>query len=439
MKKLLSIIITLVLVLSMSVNVFAAENTSQTVTGTYNAEITEKTVYSVDIAWGSMEFTYEVPADVWDGENHKYVSGGDAKWSYASGANAVTVTNSSNAAMDVAVTANVTADGVTATVTNGSFTLGSAAEGATTEVAGEKTKGGAEIVLSGVLKDTDADKSVIGSVTVTITETLAGAKLNAIVEALRNGETVKLDNLTDVGHKALVAAVDEAFDGVLLSKTQDVSTTYSVTGSFADALPLWTDGTTLTLLSDTPEYPDNFEIKDKSVALDLNGYKLSLNSTENKYCTVHETGKLTVRDTRGGGVYRTYHLGMAVKGVLNIESGTFHNYVATWSSGTINMTGGLLLGNDMTKQRFGVSNEGTFNMSGGTISSGKAVWGMSGSITNISGDAVLAVTETLFSANKCTNIITGGTFSHDPSEWVDFDNYTVTYNETEGTYVVTAK
>ena len=424
----------------MSVNVFAAENTSQTVTGTYNAEITEKTVYSVDIAWGSMEFTYEVPADVWDGENHKYVSGGDAKWSYASGANAVTVTNSSNAAMDVAVTANVTADNVTATVTNGSFTLGSAAEGATTEVAGEKTKGGAEIVLSGVLKDTDADKSVIGSVTVTITETLAGAKLNAIVEALRNGETVKLDNLTDVGHKALVAAVDEAFDGVLLSKTQDVSTIYSVTGSFADALPLWTDGTTLTLLSDTPEYPDNFEIKDKSVALDLNGYKLSLNSTENKYCAVHETGQLTVRDTRGGGVYRTYHLGMSVYGVLNIEGGTFHNYVYAGSSGTIHMTGGTLLGNDRNRSYAGVQNEGTFNMSGGTISSRYAVWGMGGSITNISGDAVLTATDILFSGNEgVTTTITGGTFSHDPSQWVDLDNYTVTYSETEGTYVVTAK
>ena len=171
MKKVFGIILTLVHVLSLGITAFAAENNTQTVTGTYT-DFTGAvaTVYSVEIAWGSMEFTYEVPADIWNAQTHSYESGGEAAWTYEEGANKVMVTNRSNAAMNVAVTTDTGDSGITATVTNDSFILGNAAEGATTQVAGTATSNFAEITLSGELTDTTAEKSAIGKVTITIQE-----------------------------------------------------------------------------------------------------------------------------------------------------------------------------------------------------------------------------------------------------------------------------
>lgn len=66
------------------------------VVGTYQSAVAPDTVYSVDIEWGSMSFTYTEAQEVWDPTKLKYVSGG-GEWSCAEGANAVTVTNHSNA------------------------------------------------------------------------------------------------------------------------------------------------------------------------------------------------------------------------------------------------------------------------------------------------------------------------------------------------------
>ena len=58
---------------------------------------------------------------------------------------------------------------------------------------------------------------------------------------------------------------------------------------------------------------------------------------------------------------------------------------------------------------------------------------------NISGDAILTATSRLFSGNEGSVItITGGTWSHDPSAYVDTENYIVTPNE-DDTWSVTAK
>ncbi|MBR3756956.1 MAG: hypothetical protein IKK62_00805, partial [Bacteroidaceae bacterium] len=217
------------------------------------------------------------------------------------------------------------------------------------------------------------------------------------------------------------------------------SVTYTVHATFADALTAWTDGTTLTLLSNTDEYPNDVTIENKTIALDLNGYKLSFNSTDSKCIKIEETGTLTIRDIRGSGEYSAYQLAFFVNGILNIEGGTIHNCVSIQRPGIVNMTGGMLYGNDKSGPYAGAQNYGTFNMSGGTISSKYVVWDMSGSVVNISGDAILTATSRLFSENEGSVItITGGTWSHDPSAYVDTENYTVTPNE-DDTWSVTAK
>lgn len=267
---------------------------------------------------------------------------------------------------------------------------------------------------------------------------------NAVKEKLSlEGETsVTIGGYLSEGmHAAIISTIDEVknegavTNGSLLAG----SVTYTVHATFADAVSLWTDGTTLTLLSNTDEYSDNVTIENKTIALDLNGYKLSFNSTENKRIIIEETGTLTIRDIRGGGEYSAYNNSFFVYGILNIEGGTIHNFVSINSTGIVNMTGGLLYGNNMKGPYAGVDSYGTFNMSGGTISSKYVVWDMSGSVVNISGDAILTATSRLFSGNEGSVItITGGTWSHAPSAYVDTENYIVTPNE-DDTWSVTAK
>lgn len=272
--------------------------------------------------------------------------------------------------------------------------------------------------------------------------------LSALKDAVR--EKLSQEGVTSVTvggylsegmHAAIISAINEVKDegavtnGSLLAG----SVTYTVHATFADALTAWTDGTTLTLLSNTDEYPDDVTIENKTIALDLNGYKLSFNSTDNMCIRIEETGTLTIRDIRGGGEYSAYHLAFFVNGILNIEGGTIYNSVGIQRSGVVNMTGGMLYGNNKYGSHAGADGYGTFNMSGGTISSKYVVWDMSGSVVNISGDAILTATSRLFSGNEGSVItITGGTWSHDPSAYVDTENYIVTPNE-DDTWSVTAK
>ena len=175
-KNVFSIMLCLVLLLSMSTTAYATETitggTSATVTGTIESLEEAATVYSVDIQWGSLEFTYEVPAQVWDTETHTYKSPDDAipQWVCEDGANQVTVVNRSNADIDVTVTTDMGESGITATVSDeGKFILASADATITAENAtGQETKGSVTITLAGELSKEHTAGSAIGTVTVTL-------------------------------------------------------------------------------------------------------------------------------------------------------------------------------------------------------------------------------------------------------------------------------
>lgn len=250
--------------------------------------------------------------------------------------------------------------------------------------------------------------------------------------------------LTDGMHAAIISAINEVkTEGAVTNGSLSAgSVTYTLHTSFADAVGVWTDGVTLTLLSsNASEYKNNVTIENKKIVLDLNGYKLSFNSTAIAQFKIEKNGELTIRDSRGGGEYSTYHFGILVYGTLNIEGGTLHNKVTlNGGDAIINMTGGTLYGYSSSGQNDGVSGHGTFNMSGGTISAKYAVSTSEESFVNISGDAILIATQKLFSGGTetTTYTITGGIFSHDPSQWVNLNAYTVTENS-DGTWSVTAK
>lgn len=77
------------------------------VTGSYQESAGGETVYSLDIAWGDMNFVYtKENVGTWDPNTHTYTGGGNSTWSYTpAGANGelagnvIQVTNHSNVAV----------------------------------------------------------------------------------------------------------------------------------------------------------------------------------------------------------------------------------------------------------------------------------------------------------------------------------------------------
>ena len=99
MKKLFALILALVMMTALSVPAFATEglgmddgeNIDISVQGIYK-EVAESTVYSVDITWENLTFTY-TETKKWDVENNTF---GDVVRGAWSGSGTITVTNHSN-------------------------------------------------------------------------------------------------------------------------------------------------------------------------------------------------------------------------------------------------------------------------------------------------------------------------------------------------------
>lgn len=178
MKKILSLILALALVMSLSVTAFAAESNTATdktpgtkvVTGTYIAGSTSD-VISVNIEWGSMAFTYTgASAGTWLPDSHSYSGATEAGWSCVDGENVITITNHSNVA--VKATASFTkADGTnlthsftetSETANDGVVALATAVD---TQVSAAPS---ANIVFNITGGSISADSNNLGTITVTI-------------------------------------------------------------------------------------------------------------------------------------------------------------------------------------------------------------------------------------------------------------------------------
>lgn len=137
MKKLIATALALTMTLSLSTTALAAGNVdgagvgSQNpidVTAKYNDSATEPAVYSVDLTWEDMTFTYnESGTRTWDPDTHTYTDTTSAGWDKATAA--VTATNHSNAPVTVSFTYTPQGDtGVTAYMTKRSFILAAGVE-----------------------------------------------------------------------------------------------------------------------------------------------------------------------------------------------------------------------------------------------------------------------------------------------------------------------
>ena len=248
--------------------------------------------------------------------------------------------------------------------------------------------------------------------------------------------------LSEELHKAVISAIGEVktvgavTNGYLL----EGSVTYTVYEDFTNATATWTDGMTLTMLGDARYLTNYIETTAKGLVLDLNGHTLASSAT---LCTIWIDGdsssELTIRDTKGGGyvqgtVYAVYSPSGTSK--LCLESGTVERVDAngdfTMTGGTIRNENGNALNTSSDKVKIVVS--------GGEIYSSKyAIYSYTVANIVVTGTAKLTGVKGIIDDRGVSNFtVTGGIFSHDPSEWVDQDAYTVTENS-DGTWSVTAK
>ena len=177
MKKKTALVLTLAMVFSLApLSAYAETITtvggaaSHDVKATYRADSSGGaggTVYSVDITWGDMAFTYTAEAGIWDPATHKTTDAEGGVWTVNNdGGNTIKVTNHSNA--DVTAVFNYAAasgfEGISGTFDNASLGLKSAVG---TEVANAPT-GTAALTLDGALGSDTTANTTIGTITVTL-------------------------------------------------------------------------------------------------------------------------------------------------------------------------------------------------------------------------------------------------------------------------------
>ena len=248
--------------------------------------------------------------------------------------------------------------------------------------------------------------------------------------------------LSEELHKAVISAIGEVktVGAVTNGYLWEGSVTYTVYEDFTNATATWTDGMTLTMLGDATDLTKYIKTTAKGLVLDLNGHTLASSAT---LCTIWIDGdsssELTIRDTKGGGyVQGTVYAVASLSGMskLCLESGTVERVDA---NGDFTMTGGII--RNENGDALNTSSEVVkIVVSGGEIYSSKyAIYSYTTANIVVTGTAKLTGDKGIIDDRGVSNFtVTGGIFSHDPSEWVDQNAYTVTENS-DGTWSVTAK
>lgn len=173
MKKTISLLLVLAMVMVLSVSVFATEGVKNgetdtaDVRGIYKGKDAAAPVYSVDIEWEGLTFTYTDAYDgEWNPETHKYDNVVTADWE---GEGKITITNHSNA--QITATPSYTAaagyEDANMEFEADSLVLLTADNGTNGE-AGNPTSGSIKVTPTGSLPEGAAEGVTIGTITVTI-------------------------------------------------------------------------------------------------------------------------------------------------------------------------------------------------------------------------------------------------------------------------------
>lgn len=176
MKKLIATALALTMTLSLSTTALAGGNVNGAgvgsqdpidVTAKYNDGVTVPTVYSVDLTWEDMTFTYNKSGTrIWDPDTHTYTDTTSDGWDKYTAA--VTATNHSNANVTVKFDYTPQGDtGVTAYMTRRSFILAAGVE----NYPDDASTGSSLLTINGNSKPNNsvtAEGVTIGTITVTI-------------------------------------------------------------------------------------------------------------------------------------------------------------------------------------------------------------------------------------------------------------------------------
>ena len=166
MKKVIRILTAFVLVLSMSLTAYAATRSdSRNVIAQYTQTTTEDAVYSIEMTWDDLTFTYiEQTINTWDPDTHTYTTQTGGGWNKTTAT--VKVTNHSNVAVDVEMTlTSVTGTGVNVGLVGGDATL---AAGTVGNVSGAESVSGLITVSGKPNSSVTATGVSIGKITVTV-------------------------------------------------------------------------------------------------------------------------------------------------------------------------------------------------------------------------------------------------------------------------------
>lgn len=177
MKKKTALVLTLAMVFSLApLSAYADMITtgggtaSHDVTATYRADSSGGaggTVYSVDITWGDMAFTYTAEAGIWDPATHKTTDAEGGVWTVNNdGGNTIKVTNHSNTGVTAAFSYAAASgfEGISGSFDKESLALKTAVG---TEVANAPS-GTAALTLDGALGSDTTANTTIGTITVTL-------------------------------------------------------------------------------------------------------------------------------------------------------------------------------------------------------------------------------------------------------------------------------
>ena len=174
MKKLIATALALTMTLSLSTTALAAGNVNGAgvgsqdpidVTAKYNNSTADPIVYSVDLKWDDMTFTYnESGTRTWDPDTHTYTNTTSAGWDKVTAA--VTATNHSNTEVTVSFTYTPQGTtGVNASMSKDSFKLAAGVENKPNEAATDSSI----LTITGTPNNSvTAEGVTIGTITVTI-------------------------------------------------------------------------------------------------------------------------------------------------------------------------------------------------------------------------------------------------------------------------------